>query len=672
VGALPGRIRLIGVAAREFRRAFTALDEQFGVGDAVVRAFAASLPAAERRILGVLALARVPLAPHHLAFILRSVDVGPALERLVGAELLRPCGPGAYELPRYVAPLVATIDDAEAIFGRIVETVTDVLDSWYDVPVLDRQLAAAEAFVEGVAERARCEDVFALGFRLAERFAARGAFGAWGRVLGSLERAALRAGDADELARARHELGVRALVLGECERARAYFHAAARDRGYGSDFAALDSTALMEQLADDLPDAAAEPSPNVALRPRAPADNGSPAAPTEPEILPQVTAAVATPAAATAMVATALAAVAPTTSAPVADMVAPVADSALPAALGTAQTIETAETAAAAGGAPAVGLPTPVRLALGAALAAALLGALWVRSRPAAPPLIARFTAERVTLDDSHDTQLCVESVGTSVVEVFPDALRLPGSGRRCVTVHPLMTTTYVAVGTAADGRQVQRSITVNVADSAYPQSVRISAFGAYPPRVHVGQSTRLCYAVSGAHLLHIVPQVGKLTRLHACQTVTLREPHPFRYALFATGEYGQVVSRQVQVDVLPTSAPGPVQTPTPAAVAAAPAADAHAGQRAIFQFDATPSVVERGQAASLCVGVVRPAHAWVTQIGSLQAGITRCYLVAPNATTVYHLHVVLGDTTTVESVTVGVRSPSRGRDVARSERERL
>jgi hypothetical protein len=296
-------------------------------------------------------------------------------------------------------------------------------------------------------------------------------------------------------------------------------------------------------------------------------------------------------------------------------------------------------------------------------VAVSAFSGLAIGHRVPAAPEIRDFSVHPVSVAGGRAFQLCVDAANTAVVEIFPDAMRLPGDGAHCVVVRPLFTTTYVAVGTAAEGERVRRAVTVAV-DDTIPPAPRIALFSAVPARIEAGHSTRLCYAVTGAHLLRIVPRVGPLTRLTACRTVTLHEPHRYNYLLSATGDDGRMIARSVQVVVVAPSSPLPARA---VARDEADRPDERAARNAVFQFDATPAVVERGQSASLCVGIDRPAHGFVTHLGPLQPGITRCYRVAPPATTVYRLVVGLQNRTAVESVTVAVR-PNRVHDVARNE----
>jgi hypothetical protein len=605
VGSLPGPCGLIAVAARALRRSFISLSLQYNSGDAVIRALIGGLSAGERHILETLGLARAPLAYHHIGYVLRSAEIGPALEHLAECGLVR-FSANVYELPRYVERLLPPPADANALLARIVDVLRDVLISWQAIPVSDAQLTSTEAFLALAAQRSDWSGVLALGPRLADAFAARGAFGAWLRVLDRCEYGATIAGNATARDSARHDLGVRALLTGERSRAQTCLSSAARARlAAGDESGAAASSALLAIANDELlaPSAAALSAPPALSAPSAPSVS-SPAPPGE-----------------------------------------------LP---------------------PAPGLlagrrPTTARdvLLVGVGILALAIIVFSLRYRPVAAPAINEFSANPVSLSGGRASELCVDAVDATAVEVFPDSVRFP-AGKHCLTVQPASTTTYVAVGTAADGRQVRRAVTVKVADlpalAALATQPRISSFTVNPARIKPGQSAHICYAVTGAHELHIVPRVGKLTRLAACQTLTLRTPHRYRYTLSATGDGGQVAVREAHVDVV-------AATPRRPRAVNRRALNARLIERAVYQFDVTPKVVERGQATSLCVGVGSPARGFVTHVGTLPPGITRCYRIAPSKTTVYRLYVALRDATAVQSVTVAVRPATRKSEAARGER---
>lgn len=242
--ASPGRIRLVGVAMRVFDRSLVSLYVRYGTGERIPRALVANLTPAEQSVLQVLALARAPLAAHHLAYVMRRGDMGALLDTLVAYELIRAAGGDTYELPSYVEPFVPPLGDEDRIRARLVDIFRDLCDSATMVPVSDRQLAAAQALLACAPDGIRAP-VLTLGPRLAAVYAARAEFGAWTRSLTLVERAACAVGDLTRLNAARHDLGVRTLLLGSCAVAAGYLAAAARERlAAGDDAGAAHSAAL--------------------------------------------------------------------------------------------------------------------------------------------------------------------------------------------------------------------------------------------------------------------------------------------------------------------------------------------------------------------------------------------------------------------------------------------
>jgi hypothetical protein len=515
-----------------------------------------------------------------------------------------------------------------------------------------------------------------LGPRLAQSLALQGAFGAWGRVLGLVTSAAKRVDDATTLHAARHDCGVRALLLGEHRKAQTFLQSAVTDRERIGDHAGAAASAdVLARVSDllavpELPmgqslpparDPALErnlpPEPNQAAE-RNPAPNRHPAPP--PGFRPN-----------------------PATARRRTPEPKPRREPALPRRTSTSFLVS--------GSARIRQTVTFAGLALAAI---ALLGLVFWR--PQAAPAIAEFSTDHAAIDSGSSARLCVTAIGATLLAIAPGIGALPAHGKHCVNVAPMLTTTYTAVATGPAGQEVHGSVTIAV-NNEPRRPLQIQAFAARPDRIQAGQSTHLCYAVSGADLLRIVPRVGNLMRLRSCQTVTLTEPHGYTYQLFAFGRDGQVAERRARIDVVAAApvttlaaepAPNPpakvalLQTRTLDVSTAQRRAsettasrnrvrlpDGRLARRAIYQFDATPAVVERGQAASLCVGVGRWARGDVTAIGRLEPGITRCYRVMPAATTVYRLHVALDKSVAYETVTVAVRSPAaRDHDAAHAQ----
>jgi hypothetical protein len=516
VGSLPASVELVGVAAREVPSTFEACLAE-GRGDDLVRAFIESRSLVERRILGVLAFAAAPLSNCHLCCILGARNIESELQHLVENALVRVCGPDTYELSRYVELRVSPLPDAQNLCALLAHIFSDILDRWSQAAVLDRQIAGAELFLERVDGDTFDDVVLEVGPLLARMYAIRGGFGGWGRVLRTIERAAMRAGDTDALALARHDLGVQALLAGQDSDAYAYLHAAVADRQRNGDTdGARASSAVLLLL-----DGQIARDEHVQPQPQSPAGRSPFERLTRFLKWPEET--------------------------PFGHW--------LPIAVLERDVISLERWFAQF---PAVWL-------IAAALCfvvAVLLPAGWMVAsflRPASDPVleIVKFSAHPRAISAGRSATLCVDARDVAVVEIFPTATHFWGSGNHCLSVSPRFTTTYVAVGSAVDGRQVRAEMVVSVRGSSTyaaggtAQRVSIADFSAHPPRIRSEQPTRLCYSVTGAHFLRVVPAIGKLVRLRSCETVTLRVPGRYDYTLSAIGDRGQVAVGHLHVDVV-------------------------------------------------------------------------------------------------------------------------
>lgn len=578
-GSLPGTIRLVGVAARNLRRSFASLSQQLRSGDDIVRALIASRPPLEVRILDLLALARAPLAAHHIAYILgngtilRNGVIDTALRNLASSELIRTGEWRTYEVSRYVGALVPAPADARELLARIVAVLSDVIESGPVGPVLDRQLAAAEMHLEAMSQHSAWPEVLGLGPQLAQAFAIRGAFVAWGRVLREVEAAAARTGDTHAYALARHDLGVRAVLRGNPAEAQAYLRAAIADRRVvGDEGGALASAAVL-LLVDPGSPQSALPAPTPQTSPAAAAAHD--------------------------------------------DSQSPSVDQSSVKLFGRR-------------------FPSPE-------LAARLrrLGLGDIRPPQFGPPQF-RLPANRARVFDALRIRL--------------SAVRLPMSKRIAFAVIALWLVVFALIVSAVAGRPRPAYAPASAGFSSHPAALaeraRVTAFFANPARIRAGGTTRLCYAVTGAHHLRLLPPTGTLTRLRTCLTVTLRVPRRYDYRLTALGDNGSVAVGHVHVDV--SAGSGQVAAPR---LLGKPAAF-----RAIRRFTAEPRVIAPGQSASVCAGVNHAVSAFLAPIGALRIGTTRCYRVRPLTTTVYRLTVAANHSVAVQTLTIGVRSAQRHR----------
>jgi len=109
-------------------------------------------------------------------------------------------------------------------------------------------------------------------------------------------------------------------------------------------------------------------------------------------------------------------------------------------------------------------------------------------------------------------------------------------SANGSTTVSPATTTSYTISATGADGTTVTAVATVTVTGSSIPQIV---AFTATPQTVSSGQSTQICWQVTGATSISISPTIGSNLKANDCATVT--PGATTTYTLTATNAVGQV-----------------------------------------------------------------------------------------------------------------------------------
>jgi len=101
--------------------------------------------------------------------------------------------------------------------------------------------------------------------------------------------------------------------------------------------------------------------------------------------------------------------------------------------------------------------------------------------------------------------------------------------------VTPSATTTYTLTATNSSGQSVTAPVTVTVAAASVPQIV---TFVATPQNISPGQSTKLCWQVTGATAISIT-NVGSNLNANDCATVS--PSTTTTYTLTATNASGQI-----------------------------------------------------------------------------------------------------------------------------------
>jgi hypothetical protein len=147
---------------------------------------------------------------------------------------------------------------------------------------------------------------------------------------------------------------------------------------------------------------------------------------------------------------------------------------------------------------------------------------------------IVRFAASPSTIAMGAQTTLSWTTSGASTVSISPTVGTVSANGS--TTVSPASTTSYTISATGSDGKTVTAVVTVTVTGSAIPQIV---VFTATPQTVSAGQSSKICWQVTGSTGISIAPTIGSGLNATDCATVT--PSSTTTYTLTATNAIGQV-----------------------------------------------------------------------------------------------------------------------------------
>jgi hypothetical protein len=153
---------------------------------------------------------------------------------------------------------------------------------------------------------------------------------------------------------------------------------------------------------------------------------------------------------------------------------------------------------------------------------------------PPGTPQIIRFEANPVSIAPGQSSTLSWTTTGATTVTISPTVGSVTVNGSTQVT--PAQTTTYTLTATSSDGKSVSAPVQVIVAPANIPQ---ILTFVANPQTIDAGQSSQLCWQVSGATNIQIDPGVG--TNLNANDCATVKPSVTTTYTLTATNAQGTI-----------------------------------------------------------------------------------------------------------------------------------
>ncbi|HTS65214.1 MAG TPA: OmpA family protein [Candidatus Acidoferrales bacterium] len=148
-------------------------------------------------------------------------------------------------------------------------------------------------------------------------------------------------------------------------------------------------------------------------------------------------------------------------------------------------------------------------------------------------PQIIRYEASPLSIAPGGSSTLSWTTTGAATASISGVG-DVPVNGS--TTVSPTQTTTYTLTATSSDGKTVTAPVTVTVTSGTVPQIV---VFVATPQNIDAGQSTKLCWQVTGATSIQIQPGVG--TNLNANDCATVSPTTTTTYTLTATNSTGQI-----------------------------------------------------------------------------------------------------------------------------------
>jgi len=261
LGGHPRRIQQAAAIVRERRMSVDAALRLIGPAGPL-RALLASLDDRQRRVLlSLTALPGVPLEPQHVSGIAELADVEPALQALARQGLVT-TSQSRHQLAGGVGDQLRRTENLAPAANRAVTYFTSWAERYRRSAV--HLLDAADALLraqQSAADGHRWGEVLLIGTYLEGTLVLGARWGAWGTVLERCLSAARATKDRSAEARALHQLGTRAVCLGDAARGRALLgQAAALRDSIGEDTAAAVSRQNLEFVQAPIVDETDDPA----------------------------------------------------------------------------------------------------------------------------------------------------------------------------------------------------------------------------------------------------------------------------------------------------------------------------------------------------------------------------------------------------------------------------
>jgi hypothetical protein len=520
----------------------------------LIKELTASIDDKQRRaLLALTALPGVPLHAQHVSNIADVPDIEPPLMALVRLGLVV-SSQSRHRLASGVADRLRRTEDPKPWVNRAITYFT----AWAERHRRNagKLLEESEALLRAqqcASETRRFGEVLHLG-RLLEASLVLGArWGAWATSLERCLEAAKAIGDRSLEAWALHEMGTRAVCLGEPGMARASLSQAVKLReALGETAAAAASRLNLGFVLAPAPDHPRERGV-TSLEDALDVDS----LPLRDEAPPAIRASKTNSVWAVSLVVCLLA------------ILAALAYQAVPGASSNFRSL--------------AGLGSLLHSGPGGAAASARTAAARQPPRTVAEPRVLQFSAVPDRVAPGETVRLCYGVVNGAHVRIEPDIGELVDPRQSCVTATPMETTTYTLTVSSADGESLRQTVRVLVGPAgsqasgldepvvvpsgAVPESAvvtpappapqapaedrpNILIFTARPGSISAGGPTQLCYAVTGASRARIEPGLGEV---HPAGALTCLRVAPVRtttYELTAYSRDGHHVREQLVIVV--------------------------------------------------------------------------------------------------------------------------